>query len=47
VRSALTHMGFPKRTVENTILCLRRDCPGLEVEPLLRAALNLLTPPPS
>jgi hypothetical protein len=47
VRSALTHMGFPERTVASTVLRLRRDHAGLEVEPLLRAALNLLTPPPS
>jgi hypothetical protein len=44
VRWALTHMGFPPRTVASALVCLHRDHPGLEVEPLLREALNLLTP---
>jgi len=47
VRSALTHLGFPERAVASTLLRLYRDHPGLEAEPLLRAALNLLTPPPA
>jgi hypothetical protein len=44
-QSALTHMGFPPRAVASTLSHLHRDHPELEVEPLLRAALNLLTPP--
>ena len=47
VRSALTHMGFYPRTVASTLKCLHREHPMLEVEPLLRAALTLLTPLPS
>ena len=47
VRSALTHLGFPERAITSTLLRLYRDHPGLEAEPLLRAALNLLTPPPA
>ena len=45
VRSGLTQMGFPPRQVASTLLRLSREHPRLEVEPLLRAALNLLTPP--
>jgi hypothetical protein len=44
VRSALTHMGFCQRTVASTLSRLRDDHPTLEAEPLLRAALELLTP---
>jgi hypothetical protein len=47
VRSALIHMGFCERTVASVLLRLHREQPGLELEPLLRAALKLLTPPPS
>jgi hypothetical protein len=47
VRSALIHMGFCQRTVASALLRLHREQPGLELEPLLRAALKLLTPPPS
>jgi hypothetical protein len=47
VRSALIHMGFCQRTVASTLLRLHREESGLELEPLLRAALKLLTPPPS
>jgi hypothetical protein len=47
VRSALTHMGFCKRTVASALTLLHREQPDFELEPLLRAALNLLTPPPS
>jgi hypothetical protein len=47
VRSALTHMGFGPRPVASALLRLHREGPGLEVEPLLRAALMLLTSPPS
>jgi hypothetical protein len=47
VGSALTHMGFPPHPVASTLSRLHRDHSGLEVEPLLRAALNLLVPPPS
>jgi hypothetical protein len=47
VRYALIQMGFPPRTVASTLSRLHRDYHGLEVEPLLRAALKLLTPPPS
>jgi hypothetical protein len=46
-RSALTRMGFCHRAVAGTISRLHREHPALEVEPLLRAALRLLTPPPS
>jgi hypothetical protein len=46
VRSALTRMGFQPRQVASILLRLSREHPELEVEPLLRAALNLLTPPP-
>jgi hypothetical protein len=45
--SALTRMGFPPRAVTSTLTRLHRDQPELDVEPLLRAALNLLTPHPS
>jgi hypothetical protein len=41
------HMGFCQRTVESALLRLHREEPGLELEPLLRGALKLLTPPPS
>src|SRR5262245_54989187 len=47
VRSALTHVGFDKRTVATALLRLRHEHPRFEVEPLLRAALSLLTQPPS
>jgi hypothetical protein len=47
VRSALIHMGFCQRIVVSALLLLQREQPGLELEPLLRAALKLLTPPPS
>jgi hypothetical protein len=40
-------MGFCQRTVASALLRLHREQPGLELEPLLRAALKLLTPPPS
>jgi Holliday junction resolvasome RuvABC DNA-binding subunit len=45
VRSALIHMGFCQRTVASALLRLHREQPALELEPLLRAALKLLTPP--
>jgi hypothetical protein len=47
VRSALTRMGFPPRAVASALTCLHRDQPELELEPLLRAALILLTPHPT
>jgi hypothetical protein len=47
VRSALIRMGFCERTVVSALLLLHREQPGLELEALLRAALKLLTPPPS
>jgi hypothetical protein len=47
VRSALIHMGFCQRTVASALLRLHREEPGLELEPLLRAALKLLTLSPS
>ena len=45
--SALTRMGFPPRAVASALTCLHRDQPELELEPLLRAALILLTPHPT
>ena len=45
VRSALAHMGFRPRQIASTLSHLTREHPGLDVEPLLREALNLLTPP--
>jgi Holliday junction resolvasome RuvABC DNA-binding subunit len=47
VQSALIHVGFCRRTVASALLRVHREHPGLELEPLLRAALKLLTPPPS
>jgi hypothetical protein len=47
VRSALTHLGFPPRLVTSTLLRLHSEHPELAFEPLIRAALNLLTPYPS
>jgi hypothetical protein len=47
VRSALTHMGFCPRTVASTLTRIHSEHPMLDVEPLLRAALTLLTPLPS
>jgi hypothetical protein len=40
-------MGFCQRTVASALLLLHREQPEVELEPLLRAALKLLTPPPS
>jgi hypothetical protein len=40
-------MGFCQRTVASVLLRLHREQPGLELEPLLRTALKLLTSPPS
>jgi hypothetical protein len=37
-------MGFRQTIVASTLLHLQREHPTLQVEPLLRAALNLLTP---
>ena len=37
-------MGFPRRLVASTLLRLRNEHPELTFEPLIRAALNLLTP---
>jgi len=44
VQFALCKMGFRERDVRKTLTALRREPPELEAEPLLRAALGLLTP---
>jgi hypothetical protein len=44
VQFALCKMGFRERDVRKALTVLRRESVDLEVEPLLRAALSLLTP---
>ena len=44
VQFALCKMGFRQREVRHALTALRREPGELEAEPLLRAALNLLTP---
>jgi Holliday junction resolvasome RuvABC DNA-binding subunit len=44
VQFALCKMGFRERDVRKALTVLRREPVELEVEPLLRAALSLLTP---
>jgi hypothetical protein len=44
VEFALCKMGFRERDVRKALAVLHRDEAGLELEPLLRAALGLLTP---
>ena len=44
VQFALCKMGFRERDVRKALSALRRDQAVLELEPLLRAALGLLTP---
>jgi hypothetical protein len=47
VTFALCGMGFPKRAVQPVMARLRRQPVPPQVEPLLRAALGLLTPAPA
>jgi hypothetical protein len=44
VQFALCKMGFRERDVRKALMVLRREPADWEVEPLLRAALSLLTP---
>ena len=44
VQFALCKMGFREREVRQVLIVLRREPAELEAEPLLRAALALLTP---
>jgi hypothetical protein len=46
VTIALCAMGFPKRAVQPVVAQLRRELVQAEAEPLLRAALSVLTPTP-